>query len=398
MQFQRSSVAQRLQSIQGMGLASELVAASAAPGKCSPQEVSPYGGYPEGYSLQVAFQASEQKFTLRGFHSLRTRVLLKLQREIMELDMELEKELDELVKTDKYQEILTLLKEKLAEYDEVLTRWRGAFQNDSMKDWWTGLKKGMFEDHFQRNPYPGGRALRCDKDLREFNSHERPDRYYERDQLDMELIANRAYKDSRWHLKGRHRDRIPTGMAVPLCGIATAAILPCTAALLTNQNWLAGSRAISGVVSTSAGISLIPLQTEPDYDALRWVVRVLWASTYGGFLTCSYMSIARNNHLYLFCSLLLAAHFIAGFAGTAETAETGMEGILMFGPLALTLCAALVYIPFRYRPSSGVLPTRSAGGGDIARRGRSSSAPVVPKDNDGDLGVRAMTGILGVVV
>lgn len=93
-------------------------------------------------------------------------------------------------------------------------------------------------------------------------------------------------------------------------------------------------------------------------------------------------------------------HFIAGFAGTAENAT---EGILMFGPLASTVCAALVYIPFRNVAGRTVITAAELrpmgrGGGDAMQRGRSNSAPTVPEGNS-DPSVRAtMTGILGVVV
>ncbi|KAF2467330.1 uncharacterized protein BDR25DRAFT_70766 [Lindgomyces ingoldianus] len=216
--------------------------------------------------------------------------------------------------------------------------------------------------------------------------------------------------------EGRHRGRISIDVTCPLGGLAAVLIIPCAAALLNGQSWAASARAITGVVSTSAGVSLVPLQSEPGYDVLRWVVRALWVSTYCAFLTCSYMSITRNRHLYLFCSLLLAAHFIAGFVGNTTNAT---EGIQMFGPLAATVCAVLVYIPFRYHSSSneavrlGRLRQGSGEGvqhrwsnsrdldvrgndGDLGVRGNDRDLGV--RGNDGDLGVRAMNGIFGVVV
>ena len=108
---------------------------------------------------------------------------------------------------------------------------------------------------------------------------------------------------------------------------------------------------------------------------------------------------ALINQSYLFCSLLLTVHFIAGFTSTATTA---IEGISMFGPLAATVCAVLVSIPFRY---PGSLPTTidrsrrlSEGHVEGVQRGGSSSAPAKLRGNDGDLPARAVTGILGVSV
>ncbi|KAF2264755.1 hypothetical protein CC78DRAFT_579995 [Lojkania enalia] len=213
--------------------------------------------------------------------------------------------------------------------------------------------------------------------------------------VDIEKGLYGACLDARWPSEGSYRGRGGRDITVPLGGLAAALFVPCAAALLGSQNWSSSARAIAGVTSTSAGVSLIPLQSEPGYDALRWTVRALWALTYCTFLTCSYLNVTRNSHLYLFCSLLLTAHFIAGFVGTERITT---EGIKMFGPLAASICAALVYIPFRYRGSSSgdAYPLgRSRQEGE--QRRRSNSAPVQPRENDGDLGVRAVTtGTLGV--
>ncbi|PVI04266.1 hypothetical protein DM02DRAFT_693342 [Periconia macrospinosa] len=123
--------------------------------------------------------------------------------------------------------------------------------------------------------------------------------------------------------------------------------VPC-AALLYTPHWLGNKRALAGVVSGSAGITLPSLPEEDQYKVLRSLVRILWAVTYLLFLRLSYLNLRVNRPIYLFCSLLLAAHFGLGIAGSADSTAEAIRVILAFGPLVATACAALVYIPFQY--------------------------------------------------
>jgi hypothetical protein len=62
---------------------------------------------------------------------------------------------------------------------------------------------------------------------------------------------------------------------------------------------------------------------------------------------CFYaLRVHLNEFRYLFTTLLLAVHFNVGFV---QTTDKGLESIITFGPLVLTLCAALMSIPFRRR-------------------------------------------------
>lgn len=135
------------------------------------------------------------------------------------------------------------------------------------------------------------------------------------------------------------------GIKVIILVLATSMLcLPTTYAAFTGNPCLLGARAISGVISTSAGVALMPLQTETGAYNLRWAVRALWAGAVICFLVLLYLTIQRNRELYLFITLILAGHFVALFA---QTTTSAIEGIVTFGPLALPTCAGLVYLPFR---------------------------------------------------
>ena len=77
--------------------------------------------------------------------------------------------------------------------------------------------------------------------------------------------------EGRLLVKGGQHSRKLMSPIVPLIVLAFTLLVPCAAALLSGLNWFASARAISGVLSLSAGVSLVPLQTETGYDALRWV-------------------------------------------------------------------------------------------------------------------------------
>lgn len=113
-------------------------------------------------------------------------------------------------------------------------------------------------------------------------------------------------------------------------------------------------RSIAGVVSTALGIALILLEMRKDLIAIRWSGRSLWLFTYLAVLYLSHKSVVpkRNRRLYLFCTLLVSAHFVVGFTGPFDTIQEATKGIFIFGPLVTTLSAGLVYIPFRYRPAT----------------------------------------------
>lgn len=64
--------------------------------------------------------------------------------------------------------------------------------------------------------------------------------------------------------------RVSVKKIMILVGVGSIICLPTTVAAFTTNPCLTGARAISGVVSMSAGVALIPLQTEAGVDILRW--------------------------------------------------------------------------------------------------------------------------------
>ncbi|CAI6341343.1 unnamed protein product [Periconia digitata] len=118
------------------------------------------------------------------------------------------------------------------------------------------------------------------------------------------------------------------------------------------------------------------------------------------YLRLSYLSLRNARPLYLFCSLLLAAHFALGIAGSADSISEATNGILTFGPLMITACAALVYIPFRFR-AGNVIPAETSLriSNQITLTGNEAEVNL-NDDTDGDLGlgIGVMHTVLGPVV
>jgi hypothetical protein len=162
------------------------------------------------------------------------------------------------------------------------------------------------------------------------------------------------------------------GLTLLIVWFLPASILACG-----TNSWVKGIQMISGVISTSTGVALIPLQLEHDVDVLQWMyvipsIYTRKADPQQGpgnmgdnrallhrfnlhthsakqeyvrmILVASSIKLTRAR--YLFCTLLLAVHFNVGFV---QTTDKGLDGIVTYGPLVFTLCAALMSIPFRKR-------------------------------------------------
>jgi len=175
---------------------------------------------------------------------------------------------------------------------------------------------------------------------------------------------------------------IPINIALSLGLLAICT--PCAALLLDSPNNI---RNLAGVISGSSGLSLTSLPRQDSYNALRWVVRILWAITYLTFLRSSYKSLHNNSNrpIFVFLSLLLTVHFVIGLSGAADSTDETWKGVLTFGPLVATICAALVYIPFHWRnamaqTASGTLRDEEAAAGQAQTIGRGDAG-------EGDLGL-----------
>jgi len=55
---------------------------------------------------------------------------------------------------------------------------------------------------------------------------------------------------------------------------------------------------------------------------------------------------------YLFATFILSAHFVVGLA---QTTNTALQGIALFGPLVLPVCAYIVSLLFRRYPADAAI-------------------------------------------
>ncbi|KAF2446002.1 hypothetical protein P171DRAFT_431375 [Karstenula rhodostoma CBS 690.94] len=188
-----------------------------------------------------------------------------------------------------------------------------------------------------------------------------------------------------------NKRRMSRSGALLLYTLLAAIGTPGATARIFDPHILGNKRRIAGVVSSSAGVAFVPLQAEDNAETLRWMVRALWVSAYGVFLFLIFRRVKKrirnDGPIYLFCALLLTAHFVSGFVKTAETTKEAANGLFMFGPLAATTCAKIMYIPFLYRPTDAATDSERS---LAPRPGHSHPASSTGRIDDED---RAATGL-----
>lgn len=178
--------------------------------------------------------------------------------------------------------------------------------------------------------------------------------------------------------------------------VSLAAATPC-AALTNIPRWSGSGPILAGVISGSSAITLPALPESDEYKALKTIVLILWAVAYLEFMRRAYLAlrVPTARPMYLFCSLLLAAHFALGIAGAADSIAEAKSAILAFGPFLTTACAALVYIPFRYQAArastAAITPERGERIGGARNTLEQHGA-------DGDIGLQrsVMYAVLGI--
>ena len=128
----------------------------------------------------------------------------------------------------------------------------------------------------------------------------------------------------------------------------------CAGMLLSGVHLPGGMRTVTGVLSTSAAVANVPMHMRTDYAGLRWSLLAFCMVAYTAFLAFLCESLKGKHHrpAYLFFAIFVGVGAI-GSRMFADNVEDTVQLILTFGPLALTLTAGLLYLPFRYGFSIG---------------------------------------------